>query len=54
MPKTNKSPKKTDKQIEITDIADLLVAIDRKVQILEKSLEDKTHEIVRLKKRLGL
>lgn len=56
MPKANKAdkPKKTDKQIEINDIADLLVAVDRKVQLLEKSLEEKVLEIARLKERLGL
>lgn len=54
MPKANKSPKKTDKQIEVTDIADLLVAIDKRVQLLEQNLKDKTAQIARLKERLGI
>jgi|TARA_Y100000361_G_C11055398_1_gene287603 hypothetical protein len=46
--------KKTDKQIEINDIADLLVAVDNKVRELEKSLKEKDLEISKLKQRLGL
>ena len=52
--KETTTTKKTDKQIEINDIADLLVALDNKVRELEKSLKEKDLEISKLKQRLGL
>ena len=52
--KSTKQPKKVDRQIEVNDIAELLVALDKKMTDLENKVKDRDSVISKLKDRLGI
>ena len=51
--KVNKS-KKTDRVIMIEDLAELLVAMDRRVNELENELKSKNDVLARIRDRMGV
>ena len=49
-----KKTKKTDRAITIEDLAELLVAMDRKVTELENELKSKNDVLARIRDRMGV
>ena len=52
--KPTKQAKKTDRAITIEDLAELLVAMDKKITSLEDELKNKDADLERVKQRMGL
>jgi len=52
--KQTKQAKQTDRAITIEDLAELLVAMDKKITSLEDELKNKDADLERVKQRMGL
>ena len=52
--KPTKQAKQTDRAITIEDLAELLVAMDKKITSLEDELKNKDADLERVKQRMGL